>query len=151
DGTVGVHGPEVVRLLFVGQVGVEDLLEGVLLDVKDPQIGGVAAAVVLAPPDHGVAVGGGLLAVGRVAAPEAPVGEHGLFQAGVDGDLVEAGDAGVDLAARRGEDDAARVTRPADDGVGGAVEGQLLRLAALGGDDVDVVVARAVRGEGEPL
>src|SRR5262249_36934982 len=74
DGALGVHGPEVVGFLLIGQFLVEDFFERVLADVEDPEVGGVAAAVVFAPPGHGVAVEGKLLAVGRIAAPVAPVG-----------------------------------------------------------------------------
>ncbi len=38
-----------------------------------------------------------------------------------------------------------------DDGIRGAVEGNLARLAAGGGDDVHVVVALAVGGESDPV
>src|SRR5215472_10727272 len=75
----GVHGPEVVALV----VPISELLELPGFDVHNPEIGGVTAAIVLAPPNHGMAIEGELAAILGIAAPVAPVRGHGMFQASV--------------------------------------------------------------------
>ena len=119
--------------------------------VEHPQIGGVAAAIVLAPPDHRVPIESEFAAVGRIAAPVAPIGEHRLFDIAGERDFVQVRDAGKHQAARRLEDDLARVARPTDDGVAGTMEGKLPGLAALGRHDEDVKVAEAVAGKSDPF
>src|SRR4029079_12903845 len=105
-----------------------------------------------ARPDRGMAVEDQRLAVGRVAAPEAPVEGKRLFEAAGDGDLVQHGDARERAVAARGaEDHVFRVAAPADHLVVAGVIVQPLRRAAADGNDEHVVVAVAVRRKGDPL
>ena len=145
---LAVHGPEHVALIIlVAELG--ELLGGEFLD---PQVRRVGAAIVLARPDAGVTGEGELLAVGRIAGVGAPIGIHGPLDPAFDGHFPEGGDGGeCAVAADGGEDDFLAVGGPADHVVIGAVEGDLARFAAGHRDNVDVVVALAIRGEGDPL
>ena len=106
----------------------------------------------LARPDGGMAHERQLLAVRRVAAARAPVGLDRLLHASVDTDLEQRGDRRErPLGSGRREEHPLSVSGPAGDVVIGCVESELLRLAAGGGDDVHVVVAVAVGGEGDPV
>ena len=98
-----------------------------------------------------MAVVGELLAVGRERTPVAPVGRQCLLDAAAERHGVQARDAGIDSAARRGEDDATGIACPADDCIAGAVPGQPPGLAALAGDDENIVVAVPRRREGDPF
>ena len=106
----------------------------------------------LARPDRGMAHERQLLAVCRVAAVGTPVGLDRLFHASVDADFEQGSDGRErPLGSGRREEDPLSVSGPAGDVVIGCVESELLRLAASGGDDVHVVVAVAVGGEGDPV
>src|ERR1039457_6095292 len=67
----------------------------------------------------------------------------------MDGDDVELGH--EILAAAAGEQDVAGVGGPVEDVIVRGVEGELFGLASFRGDDVDVEIAVAVTGEGDPL
>ena len=73
----GVHRPEVIPFVIaIGELGVF-----FLLNIHHPKIRGVAASVMLAPPHHGMPVENQFAAVGRVAAPIAPIGRDRLLPA----------------------------------------------------------------------
>ena len=94
----------------------EELRVRCFAEIGDPQIGGVAAAIVLARPDGGMPVEDELLAVGRVAAPVAPIDRQRLLRAAADRDFVQRRDVRERaVAVRRTEHDVLRVARPADD------------------------------------
>ena len=84
--------------LYVLVAELGELLGG---QVHHPEVGGVAAAIVLARPDAGVAGEGQLGAVGRIAGPGAPIGGERPLDAAVDGHLPERGDAGKHAVAAR--------------------------------------------------
>src|SRR5262249_23331276 len=121
-------------------------------NVHHPEVGRVAAAIVFARPGSGVAGEGELLAVGGIGGPGAPVGGDRLVDAAFDGPFPQRRDAGGGAgSAGRGEENLLDVGAPVDDVVVGAVEGELARLAAGGRNDIDVVVALPVGGEGDPV
>ncbi len=148
DRIVGApHRPQAVVAIVAKQLRV-----GVVRQVADPQIRRVAAAIVLARPDGRMAVEHDRVAVGREAARVAPVDRQRCFHPADHRDFIEHRDRRKRaVAARRAEDDVLAVARPADDFVVAGVIRQPLRRAAGGRDDEHVVVAVAVRREGDPL
>ena len=105
----------------------------------------------LARPDRRMPHERELLAVRRVVSRISPVHRQRLLDPAVDRHLEQGGHRGECApAAHRREDDLLSVRRPADGRVRRAVEGQLAGLAARGRDDVDVIVASAVRRKGDP-
>src|SRR5579872_488898 len=96
DGAIrAIHGPEAVTLVVtIRQMGVF-----LRLHVHDPEIGGIAPAIVLAPPDHGMAVEDKFASVRGVAAPISPIGGDRLLQAAINGYLIKVGNAGIHEAA----------------------------------------------------
>ena len=121
-------------------------------EVGHPEIGGVAAAVVLARPDGGVAVEDERLPVGREAAPEAPVDRQRLFHAAARPAPRTASPRSGRRRrrARRGRSRYCRIARPADDLVVAGVVREPPGRTAVGRNDEHVVVAVAVGGEGDP-
>ena len=143
-------GPPHRPVAVVALVG-EQLRVAVAGEVGDPQVGRVAAAVVLPRPDGRMPVEDERLAVGRVAAPVAPVERQRLFLSARGGNLVEDRHRGERaVAAGRAEGDGLGVTRPADDLVVAGVIRQAPGRAAGGGHDKHIVVAITVGREGNP-
>ncbi len=141
------HRPEAVVLFVAEELGV-----GLVGDVCDPQIRGIAAAVVLPRPYRRMAVIDQRLSVRRVAARISPVEIHRLFLPALRGHLIQRRDAReCALAAGRTEDDLRRVARPAHYIVGACMEREATRGAAGDCDDEDVVVAVAIRRERHEL
>src|SRR5215831_17357237 len=151
DLAVAIHRPQGIRLHVVGELGVQEFLERLRLEIGDPEISRITAAIMLPPPNRWMAVERQVVAGGRITSPGAPIGGERLLETTLQGDLVEVRDAGVKMPSRRGEDDSLAVARPSDDRVRRAVEGELLRLAAAGGHHIDIVVAGARGREGDPL
>ena len=105
----------------------------------------------LARPRTRMPVEDELFPVGRVVPGRAAVHREQLLLAAGDGNLVQRGDARKRaVAARRSEDHARRIARPADDVVAAGVIREPSRRAAGGGHDEHVVVAEAIRREGDP-
>ena len=120
-------------------------------EVGDPQIRGVAAAVVLSRPDRWVAIEHHAFAVRRETGPVSPIHGQRLLLPTADGNLVQRRDGWEGAVASRGtEDDALRVARPSDDLVVARVVRQPAGRAAGGRDDEHVVVAVPVGREGNP-
>src|SRR5262249_2799324 len=143
----GVHGPEIVAFV----IAVGKMFEFPALDLHHPEIGGVTAAIVLAPPHHGMAIEGQLGAVGRIGTPVAPVGRDRMLQAALDRDLIEIRNTRIQQPARRLKQNLFAAGGPADNQIRRGVKSELLGRAAFGGDDKDVVVTVTVGGEGNPL
>src|SRR4029077_13588299 len=99
------------------------------------EIGGIGAAVVLAGPDGGMTIEDEFFAVGGIVGPIAPIGGQGLLEAAIDGNRVEIGNARIIEATCGLKNDVTGIAGPADNGIVGAIEGKLLRLAARGGDN----------------
>src|SRR5262249_60926254 len=106
---------------FVGHVRVENLPKGLGVHVFHPKVGGVAAAVVLAPPGGSVPIEDKLAAVGGIAAPVAPVGVERLLEAPIHRDAIGAENAGLDAPTGGIEDHELGVARPSDATVSNAV------------------------------
>ena len=141
------HRPVAVVTL-VGQ----QLREPAAREIADPQIGGVAAAIVLARPHGRMAIEHERFSIGRIAAPVAPVERQRLLLPAVDRHLIQRGHVGEGAVAPRGaKDHAVRIARPADDIVAAGMPGQAPRRASRRRDDEHVVVAVTIRREGDPL
>jgi hypothetical protein len=141
------------RWAFLGGVGGE---------VEDPEV--LRPPPLIALPGAEVAGEGGvddLPAVRREIGAAAPGHRQRLAEAAGDRHGVDAALAVVPAVPQRAEEDRLAVRRPAVDlvvvpparreGAAGGVEGELLRHAAGRRDDVDLLVAVVLAGEGDPL
>src|SRR5829696_1215457 len=141
------HGPVAVVALVAQQPRV-----AVAGEIGDPEVGCIAAAIVLARPGGGMTVEHERLAIGRIVAVIAPVQGKRLLQSTVDADLVQDGNAREGaVATRRAEDHLLRVARPSYDVVAAGVIRQAARHAAVDRHDEGVVVAISIGRERDPL
>ncbi len=144
-------------------VGVADHPAGRLRgEVEDEEIVGGAAGVALLGPEVAVERGvDDLLSIRRELAGAGLRHRERLGGAAAQGNGEQLRLAGRPAVAARPIDDPRAVVGPAVDlvvpapargeGTGGRVPGQLLRLAAGGRHDVDLLVAVVLPGEGDPL
>ena len=138
------------EVLGAGPVG--HLGRDVLVEVVDPDVLGHAALVALPGARlAGDAVVGQLPAVGRPAREAAGGQRDHRRQAAVDGNRPELLLAHREARPRALEAHRFAVGLPVDHPVVQGMPGQPPRLAARGGDHVDVVVAVIVAREGDPL
>src|SRR5262249_300892 len=91
----GIHRPEVVALVLA----VLEVSEFLAAYVHYPKIGSVTAAIVLAPPHHGVTIKSQLASIWRIAARIAPVGGYGCLEAACDRHFVQIGYARIHQSA----------------------------------------------------
>src|SRR5262249_26419509 len=100
------------------------------------------------PIDLGAAVDGELLAIPRIAGPDAHIGSGGAGGSAIDADGVKLGHEIV--ATLRREEHRAGIGGPAEHGVVGGMKSELLRYAGASGNDEDIEIAVAVGGKGDP-
>ncbi len=109
----------------------------------------IRAPIILAPVNLPLAIDRQLLSIRRIRPGDAHIRPRAALHPAVDPDGVQL--AHEILAALAGEEYTARIRRPPQHRVVGRMEGELLRLAALGRDDVHVQVARAVARKRDPF
>src|SRR5215469_13174599 len=97
DLTVAIHRPQGIRLHVVGELGVQEFLERLRLEIGDPEIRRITPAIMLPPPDRWMAVERQVVTGGRIASPCAPIGGERLLETALQEDLVEVRDAGVKM------------------------------------------------------
>ena len=155
DGVAAPHWKSVHALIVA-----VDLLVVIGLEIVDGNFLGHAAGVTLPGAEIAEdAIEGDLIAVGREGSEAAFVDGEARGKAAFDGNREEAAEPGIESFAAGEEQDALAVGHPIDDFIfhahalgqndGGSFEGQLLGLAAFGGNYVDVGIAVILAGEGD--
>ncbi len=154
DGVAAPHWEGVHALIVV-----VDLLVVIGLEIVDGNSLGHAAGVTLPGAEIAEdAIEGDLIAVGGEGGEAAFVDGEARGKSAFDGHGEEAAEPGIESFAAREKEDAFAIGHPVDDFVfhahalgqndGGGFEGQLLGLAAFGGNGVDVGIAVILAGEG---
>ncbi len=142
--------PEPHGLGVVGAPGAGQAAGGAPLQVEEPDLRGHAPAVALPGPE---VRGDGQVGQGaavRGEGPELAVGDGQRFgQAPLLGDLEEAAEAVPPRLHARGDEQGPAVREPAHHAVGHGVVGHAGGHTAGDGQDVDVLVAIVVAGEGD--